>query len=190
MHYGYKLAAAALGAVICAAPVLAQEVYVLDARHTVSSFEVTHMGFSQQRGSFPLNSGKVTLDRAAKKGTIDVSIAATSLAISPALLNLVKSEEFLNVEKFPTMAYKSADVLFDGEIPVGANGEFTMLGVTKPVALKFTTFKCGPNPFNKRPMCGGEATATIKRTDFGMKAALGAASDEVKITIAFEGAKE
>jgi len=190
MQFGYIPAAVALSAALAAAPTFAQEVYVLDARHTVSTFEVTHMGFSQQRGSFPLNSGKVTLDRAAKKGTIDVSIAATSLAISPALLNLVKSEEFLNVEKFPTMTYKSADIVFDGENPIGANGDFTMLGVTKPVALKFTTFKCGPNPFNKRPMCGGEATTMFKRTDFGMKAALGAASDEVKITIAFEGAKE
>jgi polyisoprenoid-binding protein YceI len=190
MQYGYKLAAVALAAVISAAPALAQEVYVLDARHTVASFEVTHAGFSQQRGSFPLNSGKVTLNRTAKKGTIDVSIATPSLVTSPALLNMVKSEEFLNVEKFPTMTYKSVDLLFDGDNPVGANGEFTMLGVTKPVALKFTTFKCGPNPFNKRPMCGGEATATFKRSDFGMKGGLGAASDDVKITIAFEGAKE
>jgi len=190
MQFGYKLAAVALGALISAAPVLAQEVYSLDLKHTVPTFEVTHLGFSQQRGSFAINSGKVTLDRAAKKGTIDVQIASTSLVTSTALLNMVKGEEFLNVEKFPTMTYKSSDVLFDGDNPVGANGEFTMIGVTRPVALKFTTFKCGPHPFNKRPMCGGEASATFKRSEFGMKAALGAASDDVKITIAFEGVKE
>jgi polyisoprenoid-binding protein YceI len=53
-----------------------------------------------------------------------------------------------------------------------------------------TSFKCGPNPFNKKPMCGGEATGTFKRSDFGMKAALAAASDDVKIIIPFEGVKE
>ena len=190
MHYRNILGVVALASVINAAPALSQEVYLLDLKHTVPTFEVTHLGFSQQRGSFAINSGKVTLDRAAKKGMIDVSIASTSLATSTALLNMVKGEEFLNVEKFPTMTYKSSDVLFDGDNPVGANGEFTMLGVTKPVALKFTTFKCGPHPFNKRPMCGGEASATFKRSEFGMKAALGAASDDVKITIAFEGVKE
>jgi len=190
MHSGYKLAAVTLGALLAAAPALAQEVYLLDLKHTVPTFEVTHLGFSQQRGSFAITAGKVTLDRAAKKGAIDVTIASASLVTSAALLNMVKSDEFLNVEKFPTMTYKSADVQFDGDNPVGANGEFTLLGVTRPVALKIMTFKCGPHPFNKKPMCGGEATATFKRSDFGMKTALGAASDDVKITIAFEGLKE
>jgi len=190
MQFGYKLAAVALGAAIAAAPALAQEVYMLDLRHTVPMFEVTHLGFSQQRGSFTITSGKVTLDRAAKKGTIDVTIASPSLMTSPALLTMVKGDEFLNAEKFPTMTYKSTDLVFDGENPVSANGEFTMLGVTKPLALKITNFKCAPNPFNKKPMCGGEAGGTIKRSEFGMKSALGAASDDVKIIIAFEGIKE
>jgi polyisoprenoid-binding protein YceI len=190
MQQSYKLAAALFGAMLVTAPAVAQEVYVLDARHTSPMFEVTHIGFSQQRGLFGSTTGRVSIDRAAKKGTIDVSIATASLVMSQALQNLVKGDEFLNVEKFPAMTYKSTDLVFDGDNLVGANGEFTMLGVTRPVALKVTSFKCGPNPFNKRPMCGGEATATLKRTDFGMKAALGAASDEIRISIAFEAARE
>ena len=190
MQQGYKLAVAFLGATLVATPAVAQEVYVFDAKHTTPIFEVTHLGFSQQRGLFGNTTGKVSIDRTAKKGTIEVSIATASLVMAPSLQNLVKSDEFLNVEKFPTMTYKSADLVFDGDNLVGANGDFTMLGVTKPVALKVTSFKCAPNPFNKRPMCGGEATATLKRTDFGMKAALGAASDEIRIVIPFEAAKE
>jgi polyisoprenoid-binding protein YceI len=190
MHSRITLAAAILCATFVAAPAFAQETYQLDLKHTVPTFEVTHLGFSQQRGSFSITAGKVTLDRAAKKGAIDVSIDAGSLVTSPALLKMVKSEEFLNVEKFPAMTYKSGELMFDGDNVTGANGEFTLLGVTRPVALKVTNFKCGPNPFNKKPMCGGEATATIRRSDFGMKAALGAASDEVRLVIAFEGVKE
>jgi len=190
MQQSYKLAMAIFGATLVATPAVAQEVYVFDSKHTTPIFEVTHLGFSQQRGLFGNTTGKVSIDRTAKKGTIDVSIATASLVMAPSLQNLVKSDEFLNVEKFPTMTYKSADLVFDGDNLVGANGDFTMLGVTKPVALKVTSFKCAPNPFNKRPMCGGEATATLKRTDFGMKAALGAASDEIRIVIPFEAAKE
>jgi len=190
MQQRYRLAAVVLGAALVAAPAMAQEVYVFDAKHTTPTFEVMHIGFSQQRGLFGSTTGKVSIDRTAKKGTIDVSIATASLVMSQALQNLVKSDEFLNVEKFPTMTYKSSDLVFDGDNLVGANGEFTMLGVTRPMALKVTSFKCAPNPFNKRPMCGGEATATLKRTDFGMKAALGAASDEIRIVIPFEAGKE
>jgi polyisoprenoid-binding protein YceI len=186
MQQRYKLAAAVFGAALVAAAAVAQEVYVLDARHTTPMFEVTHIGFSQQRGLFGSTTGKVTIDRTARKGAIDVSIASASLVMAPSLQNLVKGDEFLNAEKFPAMTYKSADLVFDGDNLVGANGEFTMRGVTRPVALKVTSFKCGPNPFSKRPMCGGEASATLKRSDFGMKAALGVASDEIRIVIAFE----
>ena len=191
MKSRYTLAAFALGATIAAVPAVAQEVYVFDVRHTVPMFEVVHLGFSLQRGSFTDATGKVTLDRTAKKGAIDVSIATASAVAAPILLGVIKSEDLLNVEKFPTMTYKSGDLVFDGDNVVGANGELTLLGVTKPVALKVTSFKCGPNPFNKKPMCGGEATATIKRSEFGMKYALPvAASDDVKITIAFEAVRE
>jgi polyisoprenoid-binding protein YceI len=190
MQSRYTLAAIALGAVIATAPAVAQDVYVFDARHTAPMFEFTHLGFSPQRGVFTNATGKVTLDRTAKKGTIDVSIATASAQTTPALLTVVKGEDILNVEKFPMMTYKSADLVFDGDNVVGANGELTLRGITRPVPLKLVSFKCGPNPLNKKPMCGGEATATLKRSEFGMTAALGAASDEVKIIIPFEAAKE
>jgi polyisoprenoid-binding protein YceI len=190
MQSRYTFAAIALGAAIAAAPAVAQDVYVFDTRHTAPMFEFTHLGFSPQRGVFTNATGKVTLDQAAKKGTIDVSIVTASAQTTPALLTVVKSEEVLNVEKFPTMTYKSANLVFDGDNVVGANGDLTLLGVTRPVPLKVIRFKCGPNPFNKKPMCGGEATAVIKRSEFGMTAALAAASDEVKIIIPFEAIKE
>jgi polyisoprenoid-binding protein YceI len=190
MQSGYKFAALVLGVIVGAEPAFAQEVYVFDTRHSIPTFEVTHLGFSQQRGSFTNLTGKVTLDRAARKGTIDVTIGTASATMSPALLGMVKSEEFLNADKFPTMTYTSSDLVFDGDTVTGANGAFTLLGVTRPLTLKVNNFKCGPNPFNKKPMCGGEATGTLKRSEFGMKAALMAASDEVKISIPFEAARE
>ena len=184
--------AAAACTLVAAGSVAAQEVYVFDANHTIPLYEVSHMGFSVQRGSFTGVSGRVTLDRAAKKGAIDIVIPTNSIAPAlPRMLAMMKSEDFFHVEKFPTMTYKSADLEFDGDNLVGAKGELTLLGVTQPVALKIGNLKCGPNPFNKRAMCGGEATTTIKRSEFGMKFGLPtAAGDEVKITIPFEAVRD
>lgn len=178
--------------VVAANAVASQEVYVLDTSHTIPMFEVTHLGFSQQRGTFSNATGRITIDRAARKGTMDVVVATASINPgTPRLLAILKGEDFFNVEKFPTMTYKSADLEFDGEHLVAVKGELTLLGVTHPVALKVTAFKCGAHPFNKRTMCGGEASATIKRSEFGMKYGIpAAASDEVRIVIPFEGIRE
>jgi len=192
MQFRHTLAAVALGAAITTAPAFAQDVYVLDPDHTIPMYEVTHLGFSQQRGSFTKAAGKVTLDRSARKGAIEVIIQTASVTTGAArLVPNLKAEDFFNVEKFPTMTYKSADLVFDGDNVVGANGELTLLGVTRPVSLTVTGFKCGPHPFNKKPMCGAEATATIKRSEFGMKYGIPTATgDDVKIIIPVEAVRE
>ena len=117
--------------------------------------------------------------------TIDASSIRTqdSTRLDP----IVKGETYFNVEKYPTITFKSDDVKFDGDRVVAVNGGLTMLGVTKPVMLAVEDFKCGPNPLNKKPMCGGQATATIKRSDWGMTANLPyAPADEVKLIIPIE----
>jgi polyisoprenoid-binding protein YceI len=174
----------------CAAfPALAQETYALDPVHSAPEFIVHHLGLTHQFGSFLKSQGKVTIDRAARKGTVDVTIDATSIRTQdPTRLDaIVKGEKYFNVEKYPTITFHSDDVRFDGDRVVAVNGELTMLGVTKPVALTVTDFRCAPNPFNKKPMCGGEATATIKRSDWGMTAGIPyAPGDEVKLRLPIE----
>lgn len=190
--YRVIAAVATAGAILAGPSAAAQEVYVLDTSHTIPMFEIAHLGFSQQRGSFSNVSGRITIDRAARKGTMDVVVATASINPgTPRLLAPLRGEDFFNVEKFPTMTYKSVDLEFNGDQLVGAKGELTLLGVSRPVALKVTAFKCGAHPYNKRTMCGGEATTTIKRSEFGMNYGIPvAAGDEVRIIIPFEGMKE
>jgi polyisoprenoid-binding protein YceI len=168
----------------------AEDSYTLDPVHSQPRYEIQHMkGLTTQTGIFSKLSGKVTLDRAAKKGAIDVTIDTTSIRThdSSRLDAIVKGEQYFNVEKYPTMSFKSANLQFDGDKVVGAEGELTMIGVTKPVSLKVTNFVCGDNPFNKKPMCGGEVSTTIKRSEWGMKAGIpNSSSDEAKITIPIE----
>ena len=185
-------ATVALALAITAGRAAAQETYTIDPVHSQPIFEARHMGFSQQRGSFAKSTGKITLDRAAKKGTVEVVIDTTSIrTYDPRLDEQMKSENFFNVAKYPTLTFKGNNVVFDGDRVVQVDGDLTMLGVTKPVTLKVANFVCGEHPSNKRPMCGAEATTTIMRSDWGMKYALPkSVSDEIKLTIPIEAYRD
>jgi len=174
-----------------ALPATAADSYTVDPAHTFPNFEINHLGFSTMHGRFGATTGKITLDTAAKSGSIDITIDATSIDTGHAKRDThLKSDEFFNVAKFPTLAYKSSKLKFNGDKLSGADGELTMLGVTKPVSLAVTAFNCGPHPMNKKPMCGANATATIKRSDFGLSTYVPAVGDEVKITIEVEAGKD
>ena len=142
-------------------------------------------------GRFGATSGKVTLDQGGKSGSIDITIDASSIDTGHAKRDAhLKSEEFFNVAKFPTLTYKATRLKFNGDKLSGADGELTMLGVTKPASLVVTAFNCGPHPMNKKPMCGANATTTIKRSEFGLNTYVPAVGDEVKITIEIEAVKD
>jgi polyisoprenoid-binding protein YceI len=154
-------------------------------------FVVRHLGFSTQHGSFAKSTAKATLDRAAKTGTVDVEIDAASVCSYSTHLDAVLKANCFNVEKYPGITFRSSGVRFDADRVVGVDGELTMLGVTKPVSLKVADFRCGERPFNKKPTCGAEATATIKRCDWGMTTGLPyAPADEVGIVIPIEACRQ
>ncbi|KAA1014235.1 polyisoprenoid-binding protein [Paraburkholderia panacisoli] len=144
--------------------------YNLDPRHTYPSFESDHFGgISIWRGKFTKSGGVVTLDRAGKTGTIDVSIDTASIDTGNAQLDTrVKSEEFFDVSKYPTATFKGSALRFDGDTPIEVSGDFTFHGVTKPLTLKIDSFKCFINPLIKREVCGAEASAQFDRADYGV----------------------
>jgi polyisoprenoid-binding protein YceI len=164
--------------------------YALDSTHTFPSFEVSHLGYSIQRGRFNKSAGKVVLDTAAKSGSIEVVIDAASIDTGFDKLEAhLKGEDFFNVEKYPSITFKSDKLKFDGDALVGAEGDLTMHGVTRPVSLAVQNFKCGAHPFTKKAMCGANVSASIKRSDFDIKYGLPAVGDDVKITIQIEAYK-
>lgn len=183
----------ALAAALAAAlPVFAQvETYTIDPAHTVPAFEVKHLGMSTQRGFFNKATGKISIDRAAKKGNADIAIDMTSIATSvPKLGDHLRSEDFFDSAKYPTATFKGTEFKFDGDKLVGVNGDLTMRGVTKPVSLKVEAFNCGNHPMMKKPMCGADISATIKRSDFGVKYGIPAVGDDVKVSIPVEAFKD
>ena len=172
-----------------ALPAVAEESYTLDPVHSQPGFVVHHLGLSNQVGRFEKSTAKITLDREARTGTVDVTIDAASIrTFDPVRLDaIVKGEKYFNVENYPTITFRSNDGLFDCDRVVAVNGELTMRCVTRPVALAVNGFRCTANPFNKKAMCGAEATATIKRSDWGMTAGIPyAPADEVTLRIPIE----
>lgn len=172
-------------------PAVAADSYTIDPRHTFPSFELSHQGFSIQRGRFNKTAGKMTLDVAAKSGSIDVTIDAASIDTGlEELEKHLRGEDFFDAAKYPSLAYKSKSLRFDGDKVVGAEGELTMHGVTRPVSLNIDHWRCAPNPMNKKPTCGANATATIKRSEFGVSKYVPAVGDEVKIAIQVEAVRD
>lgn len=169
----------------------APEKYIIDNSHTYPYFEITHLGWSTTRGLFTKTSGTVTVDFAAKTGSADIVVDTTSLNTSFEKRDRhVRSEDFLDVEKYPTMTFKSDKFDFEGDKVAKVHGQLTLHGVTKPITLTMTQFKCGEHPMAKKPYCAGDAATTLKRSDFGMTGYQGAVGDEIKIVISIEAARE
>lgn len=182
------IALVVLGAAI---PAYAADTYVIDPNHTIPAYEISHLGFSTQRGYFNAASGKVVLDRAAKTGSVNIAVEAKSIATGiPKLEEHLRSADFFNVEKYPTFTFQSNKVNFTGDKVTSVDGNFTLLGVTKPMTLAVSNFKCGVNPINKKEECGADVVASLKRSDFGMTKYVPAVGDEVKLVIPVEAFKE
>ena len=162
--------AATAAAFVTVSAVAAPVTYNLDPSHTYPSFETDHFGgVSVWRGKFTKSSGTVVLDTAAKTGTVDVTIDATSIDTGNAALDKhVSGPEFLDSAKFPTAEYKGTKIVFKGNTPSEVIGTLTLHGVTKPLNLHIDSFKCFMNPMFKKEVCGADAKATFNRDDFGV----------------------
>jgi len=166
------------------------QTYNIEPNHTYPSFEADHLGISVWRGKFNKTSGVVKLDRAAKTGSMDIAIEAASIDFGHAKMNEhARSKDMFNVEQFPTITYKGKAMKFEGDKPVAVEGELTMLGVTRPVNLSIGKFKCIEHPMFKREVCGADATAEFKRTDFGLNYGTPRFAPEVKLAIQVEALK-
>jgi len=193
-----RLTFGALALAVSSTALAAPETYKLDPHHTYPHFAVEHLGVSIYWGRFDRSSGQFTIDRAAKKGTLELTVDTASVSTGdnqrdgrPRTLDEhLRSADFFNVAEFPQMTFKADSVKFNGEAPAEVSGQLTLLGVTKPLTLKVERWVCKDHPFNKKPMCGGNASGALKRTDFGMKYGVPAVGDEIRLYVEFEGYRQ
>ena len=193
-----RMTLSALALAMPLAAVCAPESYTLDPYHTYPHFAVDHLGVSTMWGRFDKSSGKFTIDRAARTGALELTVDTTSLSTGDhdkgnrtrSRDEHLRGADFFNVAEFPRITFKAADVKFNGDNLAEVTGQVTLLGVTRPLTLKVERWICKDNPFNKKPMCGGNASGAIKRSDFGMKYGLPAVGDDIRLHIEFEGYKD
>lgn len=158
---------AGLSGAALAAPVS----YQIDPTHTFPSFEADHMGVSVWRGKFNTSSGKVTLDKEAGYGMVDIGIDPASIDFGHDALNKwAAGADLFDVAKYGLARYKGKLTGFKDGAPTQLQGELTLHGVTKPVNLQIKSFKCIPHPMLKRELCGADAYGSFKRDEFGMGA--------------------
>ena len=188
----FHILAVAVGLLSAAA--MAQTVqYEVDPVHSSAQFSVRHLMISNVRGEFAKVTGTVIYDpKDPKASSVRATIDATSITTHDAERDdHLKSPDFLDVAKFPTLTFKSRKVEPAGEGKLRVTGDLTLHGVTKEVVLEVegpsAEVKMGPSI-----KAGASATTTINRRDFGLmwnrvlEGGGVVVGDEVKITLEIE----
>jgi polyisoprenoid-binding protein YceI len=184
------LAATLLAAGLAAPAFAAPQPVEIDLSHTRVWFYVNHLGFSDMYGDFTQFDIDLKLDpENLTNSSVNASIDTSTVDMRHDGLNRhLKNADFFNVEQHPQMRFESTGVTDAGEGKLAVAGNLTLLGVTRPVTLDVTVNKIGEHPMSGKPWVGFNATATIKRSDFGMNYAVPAVGDEIRISIGLEGA--
>ncbi len=156
----------------------------LDKSHAKLGFSIVHMMVSDVEGSFKITDATISSNKP------DMSDAVVSLTADAKSINTdfeardehLRGADFFDVEKYPTITYKSTAVKKEAANKFKVMGNLTMHGVTKPVTLSMTAAK-GTNPYSKKEIMGFRVKTTVKRTDFGIGGSMGDAMLSNNVTV-------
>lgn len=189
----FLLTTAAVTALFLPSQAYAQiENYSFDKAHTQIIFSVSHLGFSHSHGKFLNYDGGFVFDRGEPtKSSVNVTIQTAGIDMDDEKWDEhLKSADFFDVEKFPTMTFKSTGFEVTGEKTGKMTGDLTLLGITKPVTLDVVHNKSDVHAFSGKYVSGFTATGSLKRSDFGMNYGLPMVGDEVSLQIEVEGLRD
>lgn len=189
--FKFLMFAGLLGAAgfIQVSPVQAAPVsYRLDPNHTMVLFSWSHFGFSNPSADLGLGKGTIVFDQQhPARSSVDVSLPLAKLdTFVPALDKHLKEADFFDAAKYPVVTFKSTRVQPLGHDKFNVTGDLTVHGVTRQVVLHATLNRIGPHPMTRVQSIGFDATASLKRSDFGVAAYVPNVSDEIKIRITTE----
>ena len=165
-----------------------------DKAHSRLGFSITHLGIADISGSFKnfdvtVNASKEDFSDATFELTAEVGSINTDIEMRD---NHLKTADFFDAEKYPTMTFKSTSLKSAGKNKFKLTGDLTLHGVTKPVTMDLLYRGTVENPMSKTPTAGFQLTGTLKRSDFGIGEKFPAPmlSDEVQIKADGEFAKQ
>ena len=174
----------AFAGVAFAAPVS----YKIDPNHTNVLASWSHFGFSHPSVHFGQADGTIVYD-AENVGASSVQVTLPLKGLSAFAENFydhLTSADWFDAAKYPDATFKSTAVEAAGEGKLKVTGDLTVKGVTKPVVLDVTLNQSAEHPMGKRAAIGFDATATVKRSDFGLDKYVPNVSDEVALRITTE----
>ena len=185
----FRRIALAAALALVTAPVFAAT-YTLDPAHTQVVFTWNHFGYSNPSAQFGKIEGTLEFDQAdPTRSSVSVSIPIASIVSHVAKLDEhLRSNEFFDAAKYPLTTFKSTRVEKGAtKDHLKVTGDLTLHGVTRPLVLDVTINKVGEHPMrNKAPAAGFDATATIKRSEFGITKYVPMVSDDIKLHITSE----
>lgn len=166
--------------------------YDIDKSHTSILFFIDHLGFSKMVGEFHDYSGGFVFDEEnVENSKVDVTVNVASVDTDVEKLNEhLRAPDFFNVEKYPTARFVSTKVEKTGKNTGIVYGDFTMMGVTKPIKMDVKFNKAGKFPMNDNYVAGFEGRAKIVRSAFNMTNGLPMIGDEVDLLIHTEGVRK
>jgi polyisoprenoid-binding protein YceI len=161
--------------------------YAIDKGHGYIAFSYDHQGLSRPQLRWGSWDGTIDFDPAApEKSSVSITIDAASIDSGVGAFNdHLKSADFFEVEKYPTIAFKSTKVERTGASTGKITGDLTIKTVTRPVVLDVKFNKAAKGRDGK-PKLGFSGTTTVLRSDFGVDMAVPFVGDEVSIVIETE----
>jgi len=160
--------------------------YVVEPGHTQILFSVLHLGFTHYYGTFSGASGLLAYAPDQPRiMSVSVTVPVASVATtSPKLDGELKSADWLDAGRYPTMVFRSNQVTQTGPTEADIAGTLTLHGVTRPLTLHATFVGAGVNLLDNKQTLGFQLAGVLKRSDFGVARFVPLVSDEVTLTIA------
>ncbi|MEH6781363.1 MAG: YceI family protein [Rhodoglobus sp.] len=139
----------------------------LDPTHSTVSFTVKHLMISKVRGTFDGFSGTIVTSENPAENSVTAEIDMATINTNQADRDgHLRTNDFFNVEQFPTTTFTSTSIAIDGD-DLTIEGDLTLRGVTKPITLKGEFGGIATNPYGQT-IAAASASTVINRTDFGV----------------------
>ena len=186
------MAALACAASLCAAGSAGAEPvsYTLDPAHSWLQFELLHFGTSTLRGRIGPAEGSVTLDRAAGRGEVGISLPMASVSTGIATFDShLRSPDLLGTADNSTAWFVARQLSFDGERLSSLRGELNWRGISQGLTLTARHFGCYQNPRLQREVCGGDFEGELPRSSFGVGYGLPFVADRVLLRVQVEAVR-
>lgn len=161
----------------------------IDIVHSSMAFFIDHLGFSRVIGVANEFGGTFEFDAAKPEASaLDVKVKVASISTHNVQRDSdIQGADWFNATEFPEITFVGKEFKQTGEKTGSIQGDLTIAGVTQPATLDVVFNKEGENPWDKSHVVGFSARTKVKRSDFGMKSALGMIGDEVQLYIEIEG---